>query len=92
MSYYELIIVQGVIMRREVFPMTRNMKQSIAVFAVIAQLLVLLPFGIISVNAEEAQLDSSTPALNETVVGTVSFQSFNFLGDNADYNYENCGD
>ena len=64
--------------------MKRTMKQSIAVIASIAQLLLLLPFSILHVNAEEStQLDSSIPVLNETVVGTVSFQSFNFLGDNA---------
>lgn len=63
--------------------MTKAMKQSLAVIAVIAQLLILLPFSIISVNAEEsASIDDSQPVLNETVVGTVKFQSFNFLGDN----------
>ena len=71
-------------MRREVFPMTKTMKQSIAVFAIIAQLLVLLPFSIIIANAEDlTQQESDTPVLNETIVGTLKFQSFNFLGSNS---------
>ena len=83
MSICELIIVQSAIMRREVFPMTKTMKQGIAVLAIIAQLLIILPFSIISVNAEEtAQGDSGIPILNETIVGEVTFQSFNFLGNN----------
>ena len=63
--------------------MTKTMKQSIAVFAVIAQLLILLPFSILHVNAEESvESDNNLPVLNETIVGTVKFQSFNFLGKN----------
>lgn len=59
------------------------MRQCITVIAVIAQLLILLPFSILHVNAEEStESDNSLPALNETIVGTVKFQSFNFLGNN----------
>ena len=64
--------------------MTKTIKQGVAVFAIIAQLLILLPISIVSVNAEEStQSDSSIPILNETIVGTVNFQSFNFLGNNS---------
>lgn len=63
--------------------MKKTMKQSIAVIVVIAQLLILLPFSIITVRAENQTELPSTPVLNETIVGTVRFQSFNFLGDNS---------
>ena len=63
--------------------MTKTYKRSVAVTAIIAQLLILLPFNIITVKAENLTEPPSTPVLNETIVGTVKFQSFNFLGDNS---------
>lgn len=56
-------------------------KKSIALVLVLLQLFVLLPVGTVTakaVNEPQAQ----TPILNETIVGTVKFQSFNFLGNN----------
>lgn len=63
--------------------MMSTCKRGIAAFAVIAQLLILCPFGFVPVQADEATVLSSAPVLNETIVGTVSFQAFNFLGDNS---------
>ena len=60
---------------------TSVLKRSIATIAVIAQLLVLLPLMHVQVIAEEVSAES--PVLNKTIVGTVSFQSFNFLGKNS---------
>ena len=61
--------------------MTNSMKKSISLLLVVVQLFVLFPA--LQPQAEAAQSEPETPALNETIVGTVAFQSFNFLGDNA---------
>lgn len=64
--------------------MTKTIRLSIALIVTIAQLLVLLPLSMVSVHAEvSSQEENGVPVLNETIVGTVKFQSFNFLGDNA---------
>ena len=55
------------------------MKQSVALLLVLAMLIVLLPTLEIKTSAENTD---ELPVLNKTIVGTVSFQSFNFLGDN----------
>ena len=56
-------------------------KRSIAGILVLVFLLALLPTMTISSMAEDAAA-SESPVLNQTIVGTVDFQSFNFLGDN----------
>lgn len=61
--------------------MTKTVKKTVAVLLTVVQLLALLP--ILEPSAEAAQIASETPVLNKTIVGTVQFQSFNFLGDNA---------
>ena len=61
--------------------MRQNTKRWIAVLLVVLQLFVLLPELAPEANAADAEPE--TPVLNKTVVGTVKFQSFNFLGDNA---------
>lgn len=64
--------------------MKQIFRKSTAILLVLVQLLVLCPFGIMQAQAAEAQAASAAvPALNKTIVGTVKFQSFNFLGDNA---------
>ena len=64
--------------------MNKELKQIIAVVVVFTQLLILLLLGLFSAHAEDsAQIDDGNPVLNETIVGTVTFQSFNFLGDNS---------
>lgn len=60
--------------------MTNTMKKSISLLLVLVQLFVLFP--VLQPQAEAAQSEPETPALNKTIVGTVKFQSFNFLGDN----------
>ena len=60
--------------------MTHTMKKAISLLLVLMQLFVLFP--VLQPQAEAAQSEQETPVLNETVVGTVKFQSFNFLGDN----------
>ena len=67
--------------------MKKIVQQHFAVLLILAQLLFLLPMTTIPVWAEDdGRKDSvaeETPILNKTVVGTVKFQSFNFLGDNS---------
>ena len=60
--------------------MKQTMKKSIALLLVLVQIFVLFP--VLQPQAQAAQTDPETPALNKTIVGTVNFQSFNFLGDN----------
>lgn len=60
--------------------MTTTIKKRIALILVLVQLFVLLP--ILTPVTEAAQVDAEIPILNKTIVGTVQFQSFNFLGDN----------
>ena len=63
--------------------MKKRTKKLLAGLLAVIMLLTLLPMAIIGPFAEE--VDEATyngPALNETIVGTVKFQSFNFLGDN----------
>ena len=60
--------------------MKQTARRHIAFFLVVVQLFVLCPFLVPAAKAAEPE--SETPALNKTVVGTVKFQSFNFLGDN----------
>lgn len=61
--------------------MTHAIKKAISLLLVFVQLFVLFP--VLQPQAEAAQSESETPVLNETIVGTVQFQAFNFLGDNA---------
>ena len=69
--------------------MARTTKRTLALLLVLVQLITLLP--VLSLRAEAAEpasdaaspQESALPVLNETIVGTVKFQSFNFLGDNA---------
>lgn len=65
--------------------MGRSTKRTLALLLVALQLIALLPA--LSVRAEAVDTDAAQggelPALKELVVGTVRFQSFNFLGDNA---------
>ena len=60
--------------------MTNTMKKAISLLLAVVQLFVLFP--VLQPQAEAAQSGQETPVLNKTVVGTVKFQSFNFLGDN----------
>ena len=63
--------------------MKKRTKKLLAGLLAVIMLLTLLPMAIIGPFAEE--VDEATyngPALNETIVGTVNFQSFNFLGKN----------
>ena len=62
--------------------MRTTSKRILALFVLLAQLLALLP--VLSPRAQATDATApETPALNKTIVGTVNFQSFNFLGDNA---------
>ena len=61
--------------------MRNSTKRSLALLLVLVQLVTLLPA--LSLRAQAAGTTAETPALNKTTVGTVKFQSFNFLGDNA---------
>ena len=72
--------------------MRNNMKRRIAALLVWLQIFTLLPLAAQAADtvpsgetaaAVMAADPQETPVLNETVVGTVKFQSFNFLGDNA---------
>ena len=60
--------------------MTKTLKQSLALLLVLVQLFALLPLGMTTARATGSETE--TPVLNKTIVGTVRFQSFNFLGDN----------
>ena len=68
--------------------MIRAFKRGLALAPVLLQLLTLLPALSLRAAAAEpasdaaAPQESALPALNETIVGTVQFQSFNFLGGN----------
>ena len=57
-------------------------KRHIAMLLVLVQLFVLCPYLVPAAQAAEPETDPDIPVLNETIVGTVNFQSFNFLGDN----------
>ena len=61
--------------------MRQTTKKSVAVLLAVLQLFVLLPE--LAPQAQAANAEPEIPVLNETIVGTVKFQSFNFLGDNA---------
>ncbi|MBQ6330492.1 MAG: hypothetical protein IJI35_15845, partial [Kiritimatiellae bacterium] len=61
--------------------MKKKIRTILSLILVLVQLLALLPLGM--TTAQAAQSDPETPVLNKTIVGTVDFQSFNFLGDNA---------
>ena len=68
--------------------MSKTAKRSLAMLLVLVQLVTLLP--VLSINADAADTDPAvpadaqeTPVLNEMITGEFSFQSFNFLGDNA---------
>lgn len=61
--------------------MRKTIKKVASLLLVLVQLIALLP-TLIPVT-EAAQADSEIPILNKTIVGTVQFQSFNFLGDNS---------
>ena len=61
--------------------MKQNARRNLALILAVVQLFVLCPF--LAPAAKAAETEQETPALNKTVVGTVKFQSFNFLGDNA---------
>ena len=62
--------------------MKNQTKKAISMLLVLVQLFVLFP--VLQPQAKAAaQNEPETPVLNETIVGTVKFQSFNFLGDNA---------
>ena len=64
--------------------MKKRTKKLLAGLLAVIMLLTLLPMAIIGPFAEEVEEATyAGPALNETVVGTVNFQSFNFLGDNS---------
>ena len=63
--------------------MANDMKKTIAKLLVIAQLTLLFPFTNISVYAEEDREELASPILNKTIVGTLTFQSFNLLGSNS---------
>ena len=72
--------------------MRNNMKRSIAALLVWLQVFTLLPLAALAADTAPAEQTAAavmaadpqeTPVLNKTVVGTVKFQSFNFLGDNA---------
>ena len=63
--------------------MKKRTKKLLAGLLAVIMLLTLLPMAIIGPFAEEVEEATyAGPALNETIVGTVNFQSFNFLGDN----------
>ena len=54
------------------------MKRTTVMILVLSFLLALVPMT--AIHTEAAESTSGTPALNETLVGTVDFQAFNFLG------------
>ena len=58
------------------------MKKMLALFLALVQLVTLLPMLSLRVQAADTT-SSEMPALNRMIVGTIKFQSFNFLGDNA---------
>lgn len=60
--------------------MKRTFQKFTAILLALVQLFLLCPVFMPAAMAVETE--SETPALNETIVGTVQFQSFNFLGDN----------
>lgn len=63
--------------------MKKRTKKLLAGLLAVIMLLTLLPMAIIGPFAEEIEEDAyAGPALNETIVGTFKFQSFNFLGKN----------
>ena len=63
--------------------MKKRTKKLLAGLLAVIMLLTLLPMVIIGPFAEEVEEATyAGPTLNETIVGTVNFQSFNFLGKN----------
>ena len=63
--------------------MKKRTKKLLAGLLAVIMLLTLLPMAIIGPFAEEVEEATyAGPALNETIVGTFKFQSFNFLGKN----------
>lgn len=64
--------------------MKRMSSRVTAVLLAMIMVLTLLPLGMLLPLAEELEQETyEGPVLNETVVGTLKFQSFNFLGKNA---------
>ena len=61
--------------------MKHQTRKIISFLLVLVQLIALFPLGMTTAKAENTA-DGQVPVLNETIVGTVKFQSFNFLGDN----------
>ncbi|MBQ3261544.1 MAG: hypothetical protein IJH52_00055 [Oscillospiraceae bacterium] len=61
--------------------MTQSMKKTLALLLTAVQLFLLLPLGTMQAEAAQTE-DNRLPRLNPTIVGTVQFQSFNFLGNN----------
>ena len=60
--------------------MKNQTRKAISMLLVLVQLFVLFP--ILQPQAEAAQSEPEVPVLNKTIVGTVQFQAFNFLGEN----------
>lgn len=60
--------------------MRNTTRKGLALILAVLQLAVLFP---LTAFAEDSTATNETPVLNEMKVGTVQFQSFNFLGDNA---------
>ena len=61
--------------------MKKTIKKVASIVLVLVQLFAMMP--VLTTVTEAAQADTEIPILNKTIVGTVQFQSFNFLGDNA---------
>ena len=63
--------------------MSITTKRTLAMVLVLVQLFMLCPVFATTAEATQTALSTgNTPILNKTIVGTVEFQSFNFLGDN----------
>ncbi len=60
--------------------MIKTTKKTLALLLAVLQLFALLPTLTPAAKAEQRK--TATPALNETIVGTLQFQAFNFLGEN----------
>lgn len=64
--------------------MKLHTKRGFAAILALIMVLTVVPLAMLFPLAEEkTETVYDGPALNETIVGTVKFQSFNFLGDNA---------
>lgn len=68
--------------------MKSNLRKTISFLLVFVQIIALFPLGMTTAKAENAA-NSEMPVLNETIVGTVQFQAFNFLGENTTGNGRN---